>query len=129
MNWKNLWPRARTGLLIGMLVQLCLLWSMQDTYGSALEITVWMAASMIYGVSSALFDWERLSVLGATGLHFVLSYAVTVTVCWLLGYGQTLGESALLCLPLFLILYVLIYLGITLTIHVQMKKVNEKLQK
>ena len=40
MNWKNLWTRARTGLLIGMLVQLILLWSMQNTYGSALEITV-----------------------------------------------------------------------------------------
>ena len=52
MNWKNLWSRIRTGLLIGMLVQLFLLWTMLGTYGSALEITVWMAASAIYGVSS-----------------------------------------------------------------------------
>lgn len=129
MNWKNLWPRARTGLLVGMLVQLVLLWTMLGHYGSALEITVWMAASLVYGVSSAIFDWERLSLLGATGIHFVLSYAVTVTACRLLSYGKTLGACALHCLPLFLILYILIYLGITLMIHVQMKKINDKLQK
>lgn len=129
MNWKNLWPRARAGLLIGILVQLILLWTMLGTYGSALEITVWMAASAIYGVSSGLFDWERLSLLGATVLHFVLSYAVTVGACLLLGYGKTLAQCALQCLPLFLILYVLIYLGITLMIRAEMKKINEKLQK
>ena len=66
MNWKNLWTRARTGLLVGMLVQLILLWSMRDTYGSALEITVWMGASVIYGVASGLFDQERLNLLAAT---------------------------------------------------------------
>lgn len=129
MNWKNLWTRARTGLLVGMLVQLILLWSMRDTYGSALEITVWMGASVIYGVASGLFAWERLSLLGATALHFLLSYAVTVTACLVLGYGKTLWACALSCLPLFLILYVLIYLGIAIAVRVQMKKINEKLQK
>lgn len=129
MNWKQVWIRARTGLLVGMLVQLILLWSMQDTYGSALEITIWMGASVIYGVASGLFDWERLSLLGATALHFLLSYAVTVTACLVLGYGKTLGACALGCLPLFVILYALIYLGITIAMRVQMKKINEKLQK
>ena len=129
MNWKNLWSRIRTGLLNGMLVQLFLLWTMLGTYGSALEITVWMAASAIYGVSSGIFDWERLSLLGATVLHFFLSYLVTVGACWFLGYGKTLAECALHCLPLFLILYILIYLGIVLVIRVEMKKINKKLQK
>ena len=74
--------------------------------------------------------WKKLTaLLAATALHFLLSYAVTVAACLVLGYGETLLACALGCLPLFLVLYVLIYLGITIAVRIQMKKINEKLQK
>ena len=129
MKFKAIWPYARTGLLVGMGVLLLMQWIDPADRAIAREMTVWLVASVIYGVASMLFQVERLSLLGATALHFLLSYSVTVLSCFYLGYGATLSEAALNCLPLFVLLYVLIYVGIAVTIRIQMKRVNQKLQK
>ena len=128
MNSKRFWPYARRGLLIGMAIQILLLWIDTADHRIATEITLWLAASVIYGVSCVLFDLERLSLLAATVIHCLLCYGITVTVCLVLGYGETWGQCALECLPLFLILYVLILVGTSISIRIQMKKINKKLQ-
>ena len=129
MKLKYLWPYARTGLLIGMAILLAMLWIDPADHRIATEMTVWLIASVIYGVSTMLFNVERLSLLAATVLHFLLEYVVTVLCCLYLGYGATLEEAALGCLPLFVILYVLIYVGSFISIRIQMKRINRKLQK
>ena len=70
MKLKYLWPYARTGLLIGMAIQLAMLWIDPADHRIATEMTVWLIASVIYGVSSMLFSVERLSLLAATVLIF-----------------------------------------------------------
>ena len=59
MKLKYLWPYARTGLLIGMAIQLAMLWIDPADHRIATEMTVWLIASVIYGVSSMLFSVER----------------------------------------------------------------------
>lgn len=129
MKLKDLWPYARTGLLIGMAILLAMQWIDPADHRIATEMTVWLLASVIYGVSTMLFNVERLSLLAATVLHFLLEYVVTVLCCLYLGYGATLEEAALGCLPLFVVLYVLIYVGSFISIRIQMKRINQKLQK
>ncbi len=129
MKLKYLWPYARTGLLIGMAILLAMQWIDPADHRIATEMTVWLIASVIYGVSSMLFSVERLSLLAATVLHFLLAYVVTVLCCFYLGYGATLTQAALDCLPLFVILYALIYVGTSISIRIQMKRINQKLQK
>lgn len=129
MNLKHLWPYARRGLLIGMAILLAMQWIDPADHRIATEMTVWLIASVIYGVSTMLFNVERLSLLAATVLHFLLEYVVTVLCCLYLGYGATLEEAALGCLPLFVVLYVLIYVGSFISIRIQMKRINQKLQK
>ena len=129
MKFKAIWPYARTGLLVGMSVLLLMQWIDPADRAIAREMTVWLIASVIYGVSSMLFNVERLSLLAATVLHFLLGYVVTVLCCFYLGYGATLTQAALDCLPLFVILYALIYVGTSISIRIQMKRINQKLQK
>ena len=116
MKLKYLWPYARTGLLIGMAIQLAMLWIDPADHRIATEMTVWLIASVIYGVSSMLFSVGRLSLLAATVLHFLLAFVVTVLCFFFLGYGATLTKEALDFLPLFVIRYTLLLFGTSLSI-------------
>src|SRR5699024_12677360 len=104
MKLKYLWPYARTGLLIGMAILLAMLWIDPADHRIATEMTVWLIASVIYGVSSMLFSVERLSLLAASVLHFLLASVVMVMGFFYLGYGVNPTPVARDLVALFLVL-------------------------
>ena len=95
------------GLAVGSVVSLACIrfWSGPDPVLT--EVAVWLAASVLYGLISLLFqlNWGPWKVLP---LHCLLCLAVTLSVGTVLGYAATPMELARTIVPDFLIVYLAI---------------------
>lgn len=124
---------AATGLAIGSIISCACLCVMSLAYSGAIppvlvEVMAWLGASIVFGVSSMLFDWERLPLPLATALHMLICLGVTLLVAYGLGYGA--GLSLLLGVaPLFLATYAAIYLGFFFHDRRCARQANQRLKK
>lgn len=123
---------AATGLAIGSIVSCACLCLMSLAYTGAVhpvlvEVMAWLGASLVYGLASMLFEWERLSLPLATALHMVICLAITLLVAYGLGYGA--GVSLLMGVtPVFLVIYAVIYLAFTLHDRRCAQQANQRLK-
>lgn len=119
---------ALTGIGYGIPVTiLCmtLIGGWQEPLG---EFTVWTVASALIGLLSAMtFGSEKLTLPGALGIHGIGTLAIVVTACWLNGYDSNPVNLLVGILPVFLIIYGVIY-GINyFAIKQEEKRVNAAL--
>ena len=92
-------------------------------------ILIWMAASALFGLFSGLFFTRcSLSLPVATGLHFLCCLAVAAAAGWLCGYTDSLLALATGILPLFLVIYVVLYLLIYFGMKREEKRINQALE-
>ena len=87
---------AATGLAIGSIISCACLCAASLAFSGAIhpvlvEVMAWLGASLVYGLASMLFEWERLSLPLATALHMAVCLTITLLVAYGLGYGAGLS--------------------------------------
>lgn len=119
---------ALTGIGYGIpitIVCMALIGGWQEPLG---EFTVWTVASALIGLLSAIvFTSDRLSLPAELGLHCTGTLAIVTGACWLCGYDSNPLAILTGILPVFLVIYALIY-GINyFAIKQEEKRVNAAL--
>lgn len=120
---------ALNGTAIGFpITALCML--LIGGYNSATrEILVWMAASALFGLTSGLFFQKlNLKLLTATALHFVSSLITASAAGWLCGYADSFLELVWAMVPVFILVYAVVYLSIFFAMKREAKKINKSLE-
>jgi hypothetical protein len=77
------------------------------------EILVWMVASALFGLASGLFfQKQNLNLLTATALHFVCCLGIASAAGWLCGYADNFLTLLGSMVPLFVLVYAIVYLSV-----------------
>lgn len=129
---KTLFHYIHFGLMgagIGSIVTTLSLLLTGATGASMTELVAWLITSFLIGIyTSAMYD-DRLPLLGATAIHFVLTFVTVVGSCVLCGYDDGFLSIVKNMLPQFLIIYVVLYLIIFFSSKANEKAINESLSK
>jgi hypothetical protein len=97
--------------------------------GATREITVWMAASALFGITSCLFFQKlNLKLLTATVLHFISSLVIASASGWLCGYADSFLGLLGAMLPVFVVVYIAVYLSIYFSMKREAEKINKSLE-
>ena len=88
----------------------------------------WLIASALYGLLAEIYEWEILPLPAAIGIHMGGCLAITLVTCWLLGYAELGGNFFLAIVPVFLVIYAVIFAVIFWADHKSAREVNEKLK-
>ena len=92
------------------------------------EFLTWMAASALFGViSGVVFGKLNLNLPAATALHCVCCLLVASAAGAICGYADSFVELLLGILPVFVVVYVLIYGGCILKMKQEEKEINRTL--
>ena len=94
------------------------------------EFMIWTIASALFGLLTVFtFGNESLSPLLAKILHCVGCLAITLGACAIIGYGDNFLEIALVVVPVFILIYVVIIVAGMISMKINAKKANEALDK
>lgn len=120
------------GLGIGFIVTTICLWIFKLNEAPGAEVmrqfTTWLFASAFYGLISMIYDSDMPFPL-SLAIHFISCAAVTFIASWISGILNYMQwyEWFLYVLPVFVVLYLIIGAGVTLTTQCQVKKINKKI--
>lgn len=127
MKIKNIVLACISGIGIGMPVTLLCMALIGGWNSAVKEVLVWLVASALFGVLSLIFNSVKLPLPLSTGIHCVGCLAVTCTACTINGYSDNFFSMLIAILPVFVIVYAVIY-GVTLiNAKLEAKKINEDL--
>jgi len=129
LNSSVLIQSVLTGMGVGFPVTLLCMTLIGGFNGVILEFLVWMIASALFGILSAvlLYSQNDLPFPAALGLHCVGCFAVTVAACAVIGYGESLPELVLGILPVFVVIYAVVYLICFVIMKHNERKINQAL--
>ena len=88
----------------------------------------WLIASALYGLLSRVYDRDGLSLPAAMAIHMGGCLAITLATCWLLGYAEFGGNFFLAIVPVFLVIYLVIFAVIYGAESKGAREVNQKLR-
>lgn len=117
------------GAGIGSLITTLMLFFMGAGGASIKELGVWLVTSFLIGIYTTLMYEDRLKLLVATAIHFVLTFVTVVLSGVICDYGNGLLAIIKNMLPTFLIIYVVVYLIIFFSSKANEKQINESLNK
>ena len=122
---------ALTGMGIGFIATTVSVIAISGMDGVGRELLVWLAASAIFGVISALVFYtpNNLTLPAAIAIHFAGCITVAVTAVTLCGYFTSVREVITGFLPVFLVIYAVIYLVCLLMMKHNEKLINQALNK
>ena len=94
------------------------------------EFLTWAVASALYGVISYLLfrKEESMGIPAILGLHCLCCAAITVGAVMVCGYVQSLGRILVAILPVFAVVYLMIFGFFYGCIKWEEKKVNRALE-
>ena len=93
------------------------------------EILVWLVASALFGLASGLFfQKQNLNLLTATALHFVCCLVIASGAGWLCGYADSFLALLGGILPVFVLIYALVYLSIFCLMKREANQINKALE-
>ena len=94
------------------------------------ELLTWAVASALYGVISYLLfrKEESMGIPAILGLHCLCCAAITVGAVMVCGYVQSLGRILVAILPVFAVVYLMIFGFFYGYIKWEEKKVNRALE-
>lgn len=92
---------------------------------------IWTVASALFGIFSGLcFDkFDKLNLPAAMALHCLGCLLVATTAAFLCGFDDNFFTVLLNILPMFLIVYVVIFLFCITVMKLEEKKINKALDK
>lgn len=92
------------------------------------EILIWVVASGLFGVASGLFFQKlNLKLLTASALHFVFCLVIGSGAGWLCGYADSFLALLTGMLPVFVLVYGIVYLCIYLSMRREAEQINKAL--
>lgn len=113
--FKKLVIHIGVGLAVGSVISTACMALMGALDGTLVQVMAWLGASALYGVVSMIYDIESIPLPFAIGLHAALCFGITLGTSYLLGYEEYFGPwFALQLLPVFIIIYLAVSLGIWL---------------
>lgn len=93
------------------------------------ELLVWLTASVLFGLTSGLFFQKlNLKLLTATGLHFLCCLTVASAAGWLCGYADSFLELLGAMVPVFVLVYAVVYLAIFFAMKREAEQINKALE-
>lgn len=111
---KKVLTHVGVGLAIGSVTSTVFLALMGGLDETLVQVLAWLGASALFGLISLIYDIESLALPLAIGLHAALCFGVAMGTGYLLGYGERFGPMLIMMLPVFIIVYLAIGLGIWL---------------
>lgn len=131
MTKQNSWlALAIRGMGIGFPITLLCMTLIGGYNGVIQEFLIWMVASALFGVLSGLvFIKGNFSLPVATLVHGSCCLIVAVTAVTLIGYGDSFVKNLLAVVPVFVVVYGMIYLSFYAQMKREEKKINEELNK
>jgi hypothetical protein len=95
------------------------------------EFLVWTVASALFGILSGLFSGksEKLSLPAVTVLHCVGCLSVATAACAICGYADSLVSLLKGIVPVFIIVYAVVYCLVFFAMKREEKAINEALSK
>ncbi len=121
------------GLGIGFIVTTACLWAFRLDEASGAEVmrqfTTWLAASACYGLISLIYDGD-ISFPLSLAIHFTGCVAITFIASYISGIMNfmKLYEWFIYVLPVFIIIYIIIGIAVTVTTKYQEKIINKKMK-
>ena len=92
------------------------------------EVLIWMAASALFGIASGLFFQKlNLKLLTATALHFVCCLGIASTAGWLCRYADSFLELVGSMVPMFVLVYAVVYLATFFAMKREAAQINKAL--
>lgn len=93
-----------------------------------LEFATWMAASALFGVLSGLiFSKSNLNLPAAIALHCIGCLAIATAAGAIIGYADSFLTLLMGILPVFVVVYVLVYAFCILMMKSEEKRINQML--
>lgn len=130
---KKIAEHLITGLGIGFIVTTACLWAfkLNEASGATVmrQFTTWLAASALYGLISLIYDSD-IPLPFSLAIHFTACAAVTFAASYISGILDFMRwyEWFIYVLPVFVVLYLIIGVAVTLTTKCQEKKINNKIK-
>ena len=130
-NAFSLFIFALIGIGIGIPVTLTCMACISGFNGVIMEFLVWTVASALFGLISGLIFHccSEMKLPVAMALHCVGCMAVAMGACLLCGYASSLTELLVSILPVFVIVYVLVFAFVVIIMKINEKQINEALNK
>ena len=129
MKIKNILMACITGIGIGMPITILCRTLIGGWNETVKEILVWLLASALYGVLSLIFSSGKLNLILSTAIHCVGCLAVTCVACTINGYSDNFFDILLAVLPIFAVVYIVIYALSMISAKIEAKKITESLNK
>ncbi len=93
------------------------------------EILVWVVASGLFGVTSGLFFQKlNLKLLTATALHFGCCLLIGSGAGWLCGYADSFLGLLAGMVPVFVLVYAIVYLCVFFSMKREAEQINRTLE-
>lgn len=117
------------GIGIGIPVTVICMSTMGGYNETVKEIIVWIVASAFMGLISSIFFINKFNLVVSTIIQCVGCFTVAISACALCGYIDNMYTVLTEILPVFVVVYLVIYLvGIGVT-RFEAKQVNDILNK
>ena len=128
MKLRDLFTAVLSGIGIGIPVALICMVSIGGYNAVVQEFLVWTIASALFGVLSAVtLKNDRMNLILSTILHCLGCITITISACAIIGYGDNLLDILISVAPVFVAVYVSIYLISFISMKRNAKKANEAL--
>ena len=129
MKIKNTLMACITGIGVGMPISILCISTLGGFDETVKEVLVWLVASALFGLLSLIFNSGKLNLILSTAIHCVGCLAVTCGACTINGYSNNFFEILVSVLPVFAIVYIVIYSAAMISAKAEAKKINESLSK
>lgn len=131
---KKIIEHLIVGMGIGFIVTTASLWAFRlyEATGMAVmrQFTTWLAASALYGLISMIYDSD-IPFPFTLGIHFIGCAVITFIASIISGIMEFMEwyEWFIYVLPVFVGIYIIIGIAVTVTTKCQEKQINKKMNK
>lgn len=115
------------GAGIGSVMTAVSMFALGEQTASIKEFALWILASMIMGIATRIMFTDKIKMLTATILHFLICFSVVVITNFLCGYIDSALTVFKLIVPMFVVIYVLVYAAVFFAAKSNEKAVNKAL--
>lgn len=129
MKLKDIILAIISGIGIGMPVTILCMVIIGGWNETIKEFLVWLIASALFGVLSIVFKSSRLPLPLITVIHCVGCLCITCGACAIIGYADSFFTILLSVLPVFVVVYAVIYIVTLISAKAEAKRINEALEK
>lgn len=130
-NVFDLFGACISGIGIGVPITLVCMTVIGGFNGVVREFLIWTVASALFGVLSLLLFLRPndLSLPAATALHCIGCMVVAAGAATLCGYSDSFLDVLVHVLPVFVVVYGLLYGSTYRAMKAEAKRINEELEK